>query len=42
MTTLRRLAHSPAPRRLVAAYRLELLAVAAMCGGILGQLNGWG
>lgn len=42
MATLRRLAHSPTPRRLVAEWRLELLATAALCGGLVGHVNGWG
>jgi hypothetical protein len=39
VTTLRRLATSPAPR-LVAAWRLELLAGAALVGGIIGRVTG--
>lgn len=41
MVTLRRLAHSPTPRRL-APWRAELLTTALLAGGLLGMLNGWG
>jgi hypothetical protein len=36
--TLRRLAHSPAPR--LAGWRLELLAAAALVGGLVGMVTG--
>lgn len=39
MTTLRRLAATPAPARL-AAWRYELLALAALAGGLAGQVTG--
>jgi hypothetical protein len=39
MTTLRRLAHSPAPARL-RGWHLELLAAAALLGGVVGMISG--
>lgn len=37
MTALRRLAHSPAPRAILGEWRLELLAAAALVGGLVGM-----
>jgi len=39
MRTLIRLASSPSPRG-IAGWRLELLAGAALAGGLVGQLTG--
>lgn len=39
MNTLRRIAHSPAPRA-IAGWRLELLALAALVAGLAGQVSG--
>ena len=40
MSTLRRLAHSPAPA-LLRGWHLEALAVAALVGGVVGMLAGY-
>jgi len=39
MRTLRRIAHSPAPA-VLRGWHLELLAVAALAGGLIGMATG--
>jgi hypothetical protein len=40
VSTLRRLAHSPALPDALRAWRLELLATAALVGGLVGMVTG--